>query len=50
MSKLHLVKSAAKEYSILNEPIKSQIKKHLNEFVSLGLNAKNIIPLTGELK
>jgi mRNA-degrading endonuclease RelE of RelBE toxin-antitoxin system len=34
----------------LNEPFKSQIKEHLNELESYDLMAKDIKPLTGELK
>jgi mRNA interferase RelE/StbE len=48
--KLFLVKSAAKDYSLLNEAFKSQLKDNLNKLSELGLDAPNVKPLTGKFK
>jgi mRNA interferase RelE/StbE len=48
--KIVLVKSASKDYSILNEPFKTQIKEHIDDIEINGLKAQNIKPLTGNLK
>ena len=49
-NKLLLVKSAAKDYSLLNEPFKTQLKDKLNKLLEFGLDAPNVKPLTGSLK
>jgi mRNA-degrading endonuclease RelE of RelBE toxin-antitoxin system len=37
--KIVLVKSASKDYSILNEPFKTQIKEHINDIEINGARA-----------
>jgi mRNA interferase RelE/StbE len=48
--KIQLTKSAVKDYSKINEPIKSQLKNHINQLQIKGLETIGIKPLTGNLK
>lgn len=46
---VEITKSAAKEYSRINEPHQSLIKQHINDIQTFGLDSSGIKALTGNL-